>query len=318
MNKYLQLTILSVLGLGAVLTPNLAHSSDVYPPITESNSNEPRKVRRRISPFLTNKNTTTNVTNGSKDSINGISSQQNQVPTQSQPDLAPQGEVTQQRDITPKRTSVNQPQVNQEKTTTEATRNIYSCVNYENKPTTIVDTARGRIKLIVWESDYFANSGWTPRKRCEAVSARFQKFSDDRSLKYVSTGVVKKKYKVICVSSPRPGRGYDCNDDGLLLTLQPNDNPSKVLKTLFVNAAKVGGTAVVRGETAVSIDRILNRSEVISTEDGSNVSNTIETQQPVINQQPVNNVPRIRSTQPQTIITNPNSNSSICTPPLCD
>lgn len=147
---------------------------------------------------------------------------------------------------------------------TRTTKNVYQCINYQGKPTTIVDTPRGRIKLIVWESNYFSNSGWTPERRCQAVTARFQKFSDNRTLKYVSTGIVKNKYKVICVSHPAPGRGYDCNGDGLLITLEANDNPNQVLKNLFVNAAKVGGTAVLRGQTAVSIETILNRAQVIS------------------------------------------------------
>ena len=196
-------------------------------------------------------------------------------------------------------------------TTEDLTRNIYQCVNYENKPTTIVDTARGRIKLIVWESQYFANSGWSPQKRCEAVSARFQKFSDDRSLKYVSTGIMNRKYKVICVSRPRPGRGYACNDDGLLITLQPNDNPSAVLKNLFVNASKLGGTAVVRGETAVSIDTILNKAEIISTE-----NNEIEVVEQKVenkaNQMPQLNPPRVRGRK------SPQKTNSICQPPLCN
>ena len=274
MNKYLKLSFFSILGLATIFHPSLVSGSDIYPPVTESRSNQPRKVKR-ISPFLSNKNN---------------------------PNNSISGEINRQQ--SPK----SQPQLK-----TDVTRNIYSCINYENKTTTIVDTARGRIKLIVWESDYFANSGWTPQKRCEAVSARFQKFSDNKSLKYVSTGVVKEKYKVICVSSPQPGRGYNCNNDGLLLTLQPNDNPSKVLKTLFVNATKVGGTAVVRGETAVSIDRILQRSAIIPVKETTVNTETI-VEQPIVNQQQQSstNSTEIKIIQPR--ITTP----SICTPPLCD
>ena len=141
-------------------------------------------------------------------------------------------------------------------------RNVYQCIEYEGNPTTVVDTQRGRIKLIVWQSDYFNNSGWTPQKRCEAVTARFQKFSDDNNLKYVSTGIIN-KYKVICVASTRVGKGYNCNNDGLLITLEAKDNPQQVLNNLFVNASKIGGTAVLRGKTTISIETILDRANVI-------------------------------------------------------
>ncbi|AFZ54431.1 COP23 domain-containing protein [Cyanobacterium aponinum] len=127
-------------------------------------------------------------------------------------------------------------------------KNTYSCINYKGKPTTVVDTSRGKIQLIVWESDYFQNSGWTPNKRCQEVTQRFQEFSDKGILKYVTTGQIN-SYPVICVGTQVPGGGYQCQKDGLLITLQKNDNPNKVLENLFTNAAKVGGTPVTREPT---------------------------------------------------------------------
>ena len=186
-----------------------------------------------------------------------------------------------------------------------ASANTYKCINYQGKPTTIVDTPRGTIKLIVWESNYFSSSGWTPEKRCKAVSARFQKFSDNKTLKYISTGIIDSKYKAICVSQPIPGRGYTCNQDGLLLTLQSNDNPNQILHDLFIHAGKIGGTAILRGQTVVSIDRILNRSTTISPSDEA-IASENKTLSPQI--QEVKYIEEKIET----------SDQSICSPPLCD
>lgn len=141
-------------------------------------------------------------------------------------------------------------------------KNTYSCVNYQGKPTTVVDTPRGKIQLIVWESDYFRDSGWSPQKRCQEVTKRFQEFSDKGILKFVTTGRMN-KYPVICVGRQVPGGGYQCQSDGLLITLQMNDNPDKVLRDLFTNAAKVGGIPVTRGDTVVSISHFIENAPII-------------------------------------------------------
>lgn len=79
------------------------------------------------------------------------------------------------------------------------TKNSYKCIQLNGKPTTIVDTARGRIQLIVWQSDFFRDSGWTPQKRCNEVTKRFQQFSDSGSLRYIATGTMNQQ-PVICVA----------------------------------------------------------------------------------------------------------------------
>jgi Circadian oscillating protein COP23 len=147
----------------------------------------------------------------------------------------------------------------------QSKKNTYKCINNKGVPTTIVDTPRGRIQLITWKSDFFRSSGWTPQKRCEEVTNRFQNFSNNGTLKYVTTGIVDKKYKVICVGKKIPGQGYSCIKDGLLITLQPEDNSNDILKNLFGNAARVGGVPVTRGQYAISMDAILNDSEVEET-----------------------------------------------------
>lgn len=106
----------------------------------------------------------------------------------------------------------------------------YSCLNKSGeKPVTIVDTKRGKIELIIWKSQFFASSGYTPQRRCNQVTARFQKHSDQKTLRYISTGTMNGQ-KVICVAKNDAG---DCRNDGLLITLEPKDDANHVLRELF-------------------------------------------------------------------------------------
>lgn len=128
--------------------------------------------------------------------------------------------------------SSSQPDQDPENTTaTKPQTSIqYSCLNESGeKPVTVVDTKRGRIELIIWKSQFFEGSGYTPQRRCNQVTARFQQHSNQKTLRYISTGTMNGQ-KVICVAKNDAG---DCRNDGLLITLEPKDNPNQVLKDLF-------------------------------------------------------------------------------------
>ncbi len=142
----------------------------------------------------------------------------------------------------------------------------YSCIQHQGKPKTVADTSRGKIQLIVWESQYFKNSGWTPQKRCQEISKRFQKFSDNGTLRYITTGRMNNQ-PVICTGTRTAGSGYKCMSDGLLMTLQPNDNPNQVLQDLFSKATRKGGSPVVRSvqttNYTVSVQSTLDQAPLL-------------------------------------------------------
>lgn len=142
-------------------------------------------------------------------------------------------------------------------------RNIYRCINNQGKPTTVVDTQRGRIQLIVWQSDFFASSNWTPQNRCQVVTQRFQRFSDYGTLRFISYGVLN-NYPIICIAENRPGQGLACKKDGLLITLQPNDNPKKVMQDLFdKNRLSDGKSPITRGKVFfINFDNFLEKATI--------------------------------------------------------
>ena len=103
----------------------------------------------------------------------------------------------------------------------------YRCIYRNGTPTTVADTDRGQIELIVWKSHYFGPK-YPPDVRCREVTARFQRHSDANNMKYISTGVMN-RYNVICVST----KSGNCKPNSLLITLPHKDNPQKVLRDLF-------------------------------------------------------------------------------------
>lgn len=137
-------------------------------------------------------------------------------------------------------TSSNRPKTNQ-----------YRCEDTR----TVVHTRRGTIEMIVWKSDHFLDGGYSPERRCNLVAQRFQSFSDAKKLRYLSTGKINYQ-PVICVSD----RSGKCMSNGLLLTLEPQDNPDEVLKDLFDLSARTSGGGIARADrdkTIVDFTRLL-------------------------------------------------------------
>jgi hypothetical protein len=139
----------------------------------------------------------------------------------------------------------------------------YSCINYQGNPMTIADTPRGKIPLINWKSTFFTNSGYTPEQRCQAVTARFQQQAEAGNLRYVNSGIINNQ-PVICVveRTNSPTKPYRCKQDGLLLTLEPRDNPREVLKNLFDVSSRVSNGAITRGGV-INIEDFLQNAPVM-------------------------------------------------------
>ena len=148
-------------------------------------------------------------------------------------------ERLQTTDVPTKISEPTQPNTSNSSNNRNPQQNQYRCENNQ----TIAHTRRGKIALIVWKSEFFANSGYTTEKRCQMVSNRFQSFSDAKKLRFLSTGIMNNQ-PVICISN----RSGNCIRNGLLLTLEPNDNPEQVLKDLFDISARTSGGGITRAD----------------------------------------------------------------------
>jgi len=103
----------------------------------------------------------------------------------------------------------------------------FICSSDLGTPTTVVVTPGKERPFIRWNTDRFADAGWSAQRRCEAVSQRLQESYDKGSLKFLTTGRMN-GLPVIC-STDRDGGS--CID--LIYTLKPGQNPATTLSNLL-------------------------------------------------------------------------------------
>lgn len=151
----------------------------------------------------------------------------------------------------------------------------FSCQIWEGQPTTMAQTQRGLLPLIVWKSEYFNSSGYTPESRCQIVSSRFQHHAERDNLRFITHGTLNAQ-KVLCVANRRDLAGgshnYECQnplEGSLLLTLESADDPEAILSELFAVASRANwGAVVFRGGSRFGIDleEVLESREPVATD----------------------------------------------------
>lgn len=110
----------------------------------------------------------------------------------------------------------------------QAAATSFSCGTSNGVPTTVAKTDDGRsVSMIRWTSNAFDGAGWTPQRRCQEVSQRFEDYRQQGRLAYITTGRMN-SLPVICTARTDGGA---C--DGLLYTLKPGQDPTLALKRLF-------------------------------------------------------------------------------------
>ncbi|MCG9889941.1 MAG: COP23 domain-containing protein [Thermosynechococcaceae cyanobacterium MS004] len=101
----------------------------------------------------------------------------------------------------------------------------FFCGKSKNAPTTMAQTSRGPVPVIRWVSTL--GEVYTPEVRCQIVSDKFQKFYDDGTLNFLTTGF-ENQHNVICAAQKEGGSCV-----GVLFTLKPNSDPERTLKRLL-------------------------------------------------------------------------------------
>ncbi|OJJ20768.1 hypothetical protein BI308_20410 [Roseofilum reptotaenium AO1-A] len=163
----------------------------------------------------------------------------------------------------------------------------FYCGTSQGSPATLVDSPRGVVPVIVWQSSYFEGSGYSPQRRCQEVSSRFQTYYNNKILEYLTTGIVN-GYPVICVSQTNGG---SCA--GVLFTLQQGDDANRVLQQMF--SVRSGASTPLYQSTGrrprprklyIDMENYLNTAPV---ESGSSPSVAPTQPQPAPNPAPANN-----------------------------
>lgn len=88
---------------------------------------------------------------------------------------------------------------------------------------TVARTAAADYPVIVWQSEHFSQSGWTPQNRCERVSATLQDLQSRGRLRFLAAGYMK-GHPVICTVSSRTSQA--CEEQVFMLQFDPNSGES--------------------------------------------------------------------------------------------
>lgn len=133
----------------------------------------------------------------------------------------------------------------------------FVCSTLSGVPTTLATMATGQqVPVIRWTSNVFDGAGWTPERRCQEVSARFDTLNRQGRLSYLTTGRINNQ-PVIC-TAPRDGAGCD----GLLYTLKPGQNATSTLRQLLDVRLKVKDPLYeTNGRLYVRVESLLETPE---------------------------------------------------------
>lgn len=114
----------------------------------------------------------------------------------------------------------------------------FYCGNSSGVPATMTTTRSGKqVPIILWKSGAFSSDGWSPERRCEEVSQRFNNLHQTGALKYLTTGRTN-GMPVICAAK---SEGSGCVEGGLLYTLKPGQNAGQTLRNLLAVRTKATG-----------------------------------------------------------------------------
>ena len=106
----------------------------------------------------------------------------------------------------------------------------FTCGKSDGVPATVARTRKGDIPIVMWSSEGFSESGFTPQVRCQQVSARFQMLYRSGQLKYITAGTLN-NLPVLCATKQLSGT---CDRQNLLYTLKPNSDPQLTIKKLML------------------------------------------------------------------------------------
>lgn len=112
------------------------------------------------------------------------------------------------------------------------------------------------LTLIYWDGDnqYFGEK-WSPQKRCETVSERFQSIHDRNGINFITNDVARwlghSNTNIICGVEQKYTQ---CEEEDLLFTLQSDDEPDRVLQEIIaLRSEPETGKPLKRGGSAQKV-----------------------------------------------------------------
>jgi Circadian oscillating protein COP23 len=131
----------------------------------------------------------------------------------------------------------------------------YDPLSKQNIPTTLLSISNREkpLAVIIWKSEFFPK--YTPQKRCDLVSPKFQAAYTAGKLEYLVTGTHKATGAQIVCGVANQDESCDSNAN-LLFTLKPYTDGTSVLKQLVGN--------IQSGEAGPNLYQSSGNREVVS------------------------------------------------------
>jgi len=142
---------------------------------------------------------------------------------------------------------------------------VFDSASGEKIPATVawIPERQAHVRFIGWKSEAFPQ--WSPKKRCQVVSEKFQKYHEAGLLNYLTTGK-NKGFPVICVAKTNQ---ETCNGSNQLFTLKNGSDPELVLKQLVNIAVGTSSKEILQstgGKTYVNVGNYLQNAPVVNVE----------------------------------------------------
>ena len=150
----------------------------------------------------------------------------------------------------------------------------FVCGVSNGAPSTNAVKADGdQVPVIRWTSTTFEASGWSPERRCQEVSGRFDTYLKQGRLAFITTGRIN-GLPVICTAA---SNGGPC--DRLLYTLMPGQNATATLRDLYEIRVKARGPLnETTSRLYVSLDELIKNAEG-NSDDAYAPAQTVSTSQ---------------------------------------
>ncbi len=152
-------------------------------------------------------------------------------------------------------TAFNQPSYAQSAT--------FFCGVSDGIPTTFANTSRGTVQVVKWTSEFFTDSGYTPERRCQEVSSRFQRHRERGQLNFLTAGYLNGQ-PAICAGNSSP----PCTSEKLLFTLKPGSDAAARIQQIFnisvgASNAPLLESADRNSSATVDMNRFLEQAPVV-------------------------------------------------------
>ncbi len=151
-------------------------------------------------------------------------------------------------------------------------------VSSDGVPATLANTPRGTVLVVKWTSEFFSDAGYSPERRCQEVSSRFQRHYSNGQLNSLTAGYLNGQ-PAICAGNSNP----PCTSEKLLFTLKPGTDAAARIQQLFNIRSGASGAPLYEstrdggssgGSATIDMNQFLQQALVVQASGSNSIPNS--------------------------------------------